>query len=150
MLAHTEQQLRREPAGWYVGFANCRDEFVKDLLRQMYTRPAFLPPETADAHTDWIFFGAPGPGAAMHQDQISEPSWQAQIRGRKRWRLEPPGECSYQCQPLEVVVEPGDIIVLDTFLWFHATEVLGSETSITIGAEYGGEAEADRWDKPGS
>ena len=58
--------------------------------------------------------------------------------GRKRWTLDPPPECRHECAgPFSVVMEPGDIIVLDTHRWFHATHVLGTSMSITIGAEYG-------------
>jgi hypothetical protein len=40
---------------------------------------------------------------------VEHPSWQAQLRGRKKWTLEPPPECYYQCGRLEVTVEPGEI-----------------------------------------
>lgn len=37
------------------------------------------------------------------------PSWQAQLSGRKLWKLAPPPECYYECEEVEVVVEPGEI-----------------------------------------
>jgi len=42
-------------------------------------------------------------------DNVEHPSWQAQLRGRKKWTIEPPPECYYQCRRLEVTVEPGQI-----------------------------------------
>lgn len=99
-------------------------------------------------------------------DNVYLPSWQAQIKGIKRWTIETPTECLYKCQEkYEVDMFPGDIsilnklliflfekcfiimffilyfkfcvlVVLDTNLWYHATEVLSDEISITIGAEY--------------
>ncbi|KAK4295030.1 hypothetical protein Pmani_032388, partial [Petrolisthes manimaculis] len=69
-------------------------------------------------------------------DHVGNPSWQAQITGRKRWSLEPPPECYTQCSPLGVIVEPGDIIVLDTNIWYHKTLIVSQELSITIGSEY--------------
>jgi hypothetical protein len=42
-------------------------------------------------------------------DNVEHPSWQAQLRGRKKWTLEPPPECYYQCESLEITVEPGEI-----------------------------------------
>ena len=43
-------------------------------------------------------------------DNVEHPSWQAQITGTKKWTLEPPPECYYECHSsLEVVVDPGDI-----------------------------------------
>lgn len=42
-------------------------------------------------------------------DDVDYPSWQAQIRGSKKWILEPPRECHYACSRLEVTVDPGEI-----------------------------------------
>ncbi|XP_068687108.1 uncharacterized protein [Montipora foliosa] len=70
-------------------------------------------------------------------DNVGNPSWQAQIKGTKKWTLEPPPECSLVCDPkLEVTVHPGEIIVFDTNKWFHQTDIMGKELSITIGSEY--------------
>ncbi|KAF3422912.1 hypothetical protein E2986_12773 [Frieseomelitta varia] len=69
-------------------------------------------------------------------DDVEHPSWQAQIKGEKLWTLEPPRECHYACNALEVVVHPGEIIVLDTNRWYHQTTIVSEEMSITIGAEY--------------
>lgn len=92
-------------------------------------------------------------------DHVSLPSWQAQCRGKKVWSLEPPPECHYQCQSMEVTVEAGDTsnkcysiilfkirtsflneiftpVVLDTNIWYHKTNVVSEEVSITIGSEY--------------
>lgn len=57
--------------------------------------------------------------------------------GRKRWTLRPPPECYFTCQDVELVVEPGEIIVLDTNIWYHKTYVVSEdEISITIGSEF--------------
>jgi histone arginine demethylase JMJD6 len=50
----------------------------------------------------YFFFGD------LKVDHVSLASWQAQIRGKKSWSLEPPPECFYQCRTMEVIVEPGD------------------------------------------
>jgi hypothetical protein len=43
-------------------------------------------------------------------DQVGNPSWQAQIKGAKKWTLEPPPECAHTCHSrMEVVVNPGEI-----------------------------------------
>ncbi|XP_071785168.1 uncharacterized protein [Asterias amurensis] len=121
---------------WYIGWSNC-DSAAANVLRQHYRRPYFLPPESESSKTDWIFMGSPGYGAHMHIDNVELPSWQAQIKGHKRWTLEPPPECYLECgNILEVEVHPGEIIVLDTNKWFHQTQIIGSEMSITIGSEY--------------
>ncbi|WAR11634.1 hypothetical protein MAR_025814 [Mya arenaria] len=108
-----------------------------NTLRKHYRRPYFLPRLSESSKTDWIFMGSPGYGAHMHIDNVQRPSWQAQITGTKRWTLEPPPECYYVCEDqLQVTVQPGQIIVLDTNIWFHSTLNVGSDISITIGSEY--------------
>ncbi len=43
-------------------------------------------------------------------DDVRLPSWQAQIKGKKRWTVKTPRECLYLCQELfEVEVQFGDI-----------------------------------------
>ncbi|KAK2588496.1 hypothetical protein KPH14_001077 [Odynerus spinipes] len=120
---------------WYVGWSNC-DSKIGTILRQHYQRPYFLPPTAESEKTDWIFMGSHGYGAPMHVDDVEHPSWQAQIKGEKLWILEPPRECYYTCNRLEVVVRTGEIIVLDTNRWYHQTRIVSEDMSITIGAEY--------------
>ncbi|XP_069757536.1 uncharacterized protein [Narcine bancroftii] len=120
---------------WYIGWSNC-DSSAATILRQHYKRPYFIPAISESSKMDWIFMGVPGHGAHMHIDDVDNPSWQAQIRGTKQWKLEPPAECYFDCSSLEAIVYPGQIIVLDTNKWFHETHILGEELSITIGSEY--------------
>ncbi|RZF36493.1 hypothetical protein LSTR_LSTR015295 [Laodelphax striatellus] len=120
---------------WYIGWSNC-DGRATDSLRQHYRRPYFLPDNAENKNIDWIFMGSPGYGAKMHVDNVNLPSWQAQLRGKKKWTLEPPPECLYECTKMSIVVEPGEIIVLDTNKWYHQTNIVSEEMSITIGAEY--------------
>ncbi|XP_063218652.1 uncharacterized protein LOC134528915 [Bacillus rossius redtenbacheri] len=120
---------------WYIGWSNCDDQVAR-ILRRHYDRPYFLPDTAENKKVDWIFMGSRGYGAQMHVDSVDLPSWQAQLKGRKKWILEPPPECYYDCQCLEVVVEPGEIIALDTNRWYHQTLIVSEEMSITIGAEY--------------
>uniref|UniRef100_A0A8D8NED2 (northern house mosquito) hypothetical protein n=1 Tax=Culex pipiens TaxID=7175 RepID=A0A8D8NED2_CULPI len=74
--------------------------------------------------------------AEVHVDNVRLPSWQSQLKGAKEWILAPPPECYYSCDFLSVVVQTGDTIVLDTNKWYHKTNVLSGEISITVGAEY--------------
>ncbi|KAJ8032491.1 hypothetical protein HOLleu_26032 [Holothuria leucospilota] len=120
---------------WYIGWSNC-DTRVMMELRKYYQKPFFLPDDSISSNLDWIFIGGAGPGAGLHIDLVDSASWQAQIKGKKTWTLVPPPECEQKCQELNVTVEQGDIIVLDTNLWFHKTEIAKGEISITIGSEY--------------
>ncbi|XP_049954702.1 uncharacterized protein LOC126470740 [Schistocerca serialis cubense] len=134
-MSEDRAKMRDGTKPWYVGWSNCDDRIAR-ILREHYTRPYFLPPTAENKNTDWIFIGSPGYGAHMHVDNVGHPSWQAQLRGSKKWTLQPPPECFYCCDPLQVVVEPGEIIILDTNRWYHKTLIVSNEMSITIGAEY--------------
>ncbi|XP_050395218.1 uncharacterized protein LOC126814229 [Patella vulgata] len=121
---------------WYIGWKNC-DFTIGSILRRHYSRPYFLPVLAESSKTDWIFMGSPGYGANLHIDNVGNPSWQAQITGHKRWILEPPPECYYTCTShMEVVVQPGEIMVLDANMWYHQTLIEGDEIAIAIGSEY--------------
>ncbi|XP_028167382.1 uncharacterized protein LOC114357798 [Ostrinia furnacalis] len=125
--------LSGEP--WYVGWSTCYSEETRKL-RSYYNRPYFLPKTAESDMVDWIFMGGPGQGAHMHVDSVKHMSWQAQVRGRKRWELAPPPECLYACRWLTFTLQPGEILVVDTNRWYHKTTVLPGDISITIGAEY--------------
>jgi histone arginine demethylase JMJD6 len=121
---------------WYVGWSNCNDH-VSKVLKKHYARPYFLPDESEMSKLDWIFMGTPGYGADMHIDDVSNPSWQAQISGIKHWVFKPPAECLHKCPwTLTADVYPGDIIVFDSNRWFHSTRIIGKQLSLTIGSEY--------------
>lgn len=133
-MSKEREQGKGKP--WYIGWSNC-DGMTANELRKHYKKPTFLPEFYEHARTDWIFMGLPGYGAHMHIDAIDIMSWQAQIKGTKKWTLETPPECYLTCKyRTEIIVEPGDIVVLDTNRWFHSTEIIGNETSIVIGSEF--------------
>lgn len=94
---------------WYIGWSNCNDDVGK-VLSRYYKRPYFLPDTSENMALNWIFMGGAGFGAHMHVDNVHYPSWQAQIKGRKKWTLMPSPECYYRCSGnIEVVVEQGEI-----------------------------------------
>ncbi|XP_026764666.1 uncharacterized protein LOC113523001 [Galleria mellonella] len=132
-MDESRANLTGEP--WYVGWSTCYDEETRKL-RTFYSRPYFLPTTAESDMVDWIFMGGPGQGAHMHVDSVKHMSWQAQIRGRKQWELAPPPECLYHCKWITFTVSPGEILVVDTNRWYHKTNVLPGDISITIGAEY--------------
>lgn len=45
----------------------------------------------------------------LQVDNVQYPSWQAQLRGQKVWKLAPPPECFYKCHELQVTIAPGEI-----------------------------------------
>lgn len=123
----------RQP--WYIGWSNCNPN-VANILRRHYRIPYFLPSQSEGSTIDWIFMGSPGYGAQLHIDLVGKPSWQAQIRGKKLWTLKPVPECYATCHELRLVLQPGEILVIDSNQWYHKTEVIGEEISIAIGSEY--------------
>ncbi|XP_050393957.1 uncharacterized protein LOC126811934 [Patella vulgata] len=120
---------------WYFGWSNCHEGIAK-ILRSHYERPYFIPKDSESSTIDWMFMGGSGLGAFMHLDYVERPSWQAQISGKKTWDLVPSPECENICHSMNVTVEKGDIFVVDTNMWYHATFVHPGEISITIGSEY--------------
>ena len=43
-------------------------------------------------------------------DAVNRPSWQAMIKGKKTWNIEPIAECVLECKRrLSITMEPGDI-----------------------------------------
>ncbi|XP_020812913.1 uncharacterized protein LOC110187784 [Drosophila serrata] len=127
--------LRPREQPWYFGWSNCHAETAEEFRRH-YGRPYFLPESSENNAVDWFFIGTSGLGTQMHIDNVRLPSWQAQLAGSKRWLLVPPPECYLQCKSFDVVVQQGDIIVLDTNKWYHQTFVEPGAISLTIGAEY--------------
>ncbi|XP_059152861.1 uncharacterized protein LOC131938739 [Physella acuta] len=120
---------------WYVGWSNC-DVTLANTLRSHLGSMQFLPKGAENEYLLWIFMGSPGQGAALHIDYVGRPSWQAQLSGTKNWTLIPSPGCSHACRPLTVIVEPGDIFILDTNLWYHSTFIQPGDISITIGSEF--------------
>lgn len=107
-MSESRASLEQGEEPWYIGWSNCNDEVGK-VLSSYYKRPYFLPNTSENMALNWIFMGGAGFGAHMHVDNVHYPSWQAQIKGRKKWRLAPSPECFYQCTDMEVVVEQGEI-----------------------------------------
>ncbi|XP_003737786.1 uncharacterized protein LOC100898298 [Galendromus occidentalis] len=120
---------------FYVGWSNC-DPSISEILQKMYDVPDFLPKDSERSALEWFFVGNAGQGAHLHLDRLDKPSWQAQLGGSKRWTFVPLYECYFACRQLEIVTYPGDIILLDSSIWYHKTEVFGPELSIALGSEY--------------
>lgn len=130
--SHTQKRNARP---WHIGWRNC-GERAAAILRQHYSRPYFLPPNSQESQLAWIYLGSPGYRETMNIDVVDQPSWQAQLRGSQRWFLHPPPECYYQCESLEVTLNPGEIIVVDTTRWYHETAVVSDELSIAVGDHF--------------
>nr|CAI5822565.1 unnamed protein product [Callosobruchus analis] len=107
-MSESRANLEPQEKPWYVGWSNCNDNAGK-VLQQYYSKPYFLGNNSEDIALTWIFMGGPGYGAQMHVDNVHYPSWQAQLKGKKLWRLVPPPECYLSCHKMEVVVQPGEI-----------------------------------------
>ena len=106
-------------------------------IKKLFSSPVFMDPDSTAEKRPWIFLGTPMTGAHYHIDNVDLSSWQAQLSGVKTWFLKPPPECSWWCPgPLETTLYPGDILVLNTNIWQHATQVIGNDLSIVITSEY--------------
>ncbi|XP_066249854.1 uncharacterized protein [Euwallacea similis] len=137
IFAMSEARVKNCPGekSWYVGWNNCHPTITK-TMRQYYPKPHFLPEDAEIPHEEYVFMGYDD-GASMHLDFINRLMWQAQLRGSKIWNLRPPSECQKICQPLNFLVHPGDAVLVDTRIWYHATTIPGGKFSLSIQSEYG-------------
>lgn len=131
--ARAQNEPGEEP--WYVGWGNCHPDILSKV-RQYYSVPEFLPEDAEFPATENIFFGYEI-GAVMHLDYIPRLMWQGQVKGNKSWHIAPVPECEDVCTQFKYYVEPGDVVLLDTRLWYHATKIPKGEFSLTVQSEYG-------------
>lgn len=122
---------------WYIGFSSCSNIINDDILKDYFISPEFLP-KSLNSQNIWLFmgFGREMSAAPLHIDQVGVPSWQAQIIGRKTWSVYPSFECEEKCKHFDILLETGDIFVIDTNWWYHKTKVEKGYFSLTIGSEY--------------
>ncbi|KAF7996579.1 hypothetical protein HCN44_002225 [Aphidius gifuensis] len=120
---------------WYVGWKNCHPG-VLSVINQYYETPSFLPLDAEVPQTNYIFMGYEE-GASMHLDYIPRLMWQGQVLGRKTWEVAPTPECDNVCERFTFNVDTGDVVLLDTRVWYHATIVRDKNLSLTITSEYG-------------
>ncbi|XP_026737837.1 uncharacterized protein LOC113501050 [Trichoplusia ni] len=120
---------------WYVGWGNCHPDILAKV-RQYYNIPEFLPEDAEFPATENIFFGFEI-GAVMHLDYIPRLMWQGQVLGNKTWSIAPVPECDHVCHKFDYYVEPGDVVLLDTRVWYHSTTIPKGQFSLTVQSEYG-------------
>ncbi|XP_006625108.1 uncharacterized protein LOC102672593 [Apis dorsata] len=120
---------------WYVGWKNCHLQIL-DIMKQYYNLPHFLPEDAEVPYSNYVFLGYEE-GAIMHLDYISRLMWQGQIIGNKTWSVAPTPECDNVCTRFNFTVYAGDIVLLDTRIWYHSTYVIGKNFSLTVTSEYG-------------
>jgi len=145
-MPQNQWKMQGDYKPWYIGWNVC-DRTKNDILQQFYETPFFIPEGSINLASTieemewkglWIFMGTPGVAAPSHIDSLVNPSWQAQIRGKKRWILKPPPECYWTCnygREISSTAEPGDILFVNTNLWYHSTYVLEG-LSISLGDEF--------------
>ena len=139
-ISEARSRLDSSEKSYYVGWNNCFSPTIAEIRRH-YSRPAFLPKDAETADMDWIFMGGSsaenGGGAPTHIDQVDRPSWQAVVSGAKTWSLYPPPECENVCEPvLKADMLAGDILVVDTNIWYHGTKAEKGVVTIAIGSEF--------------
>mmetsp|Transcript_29666 Transcript_29666/g.83649 ORF Transcript_29666/g.83649 Transcript_29666/m.83649 type:complete len:726 (-) Transcript_29666:129-2306(-) len=129
---------------WYASFVLNESAALQGALAQL---PAAVPlllerwggDLTEIRHTAnlWFFFGhnpsrsEPMAGRPEHTDKITHSgTWHAQQSGSKVWFLRPDaaaewpyGVCPRCPSPLVVHAEPGDLLIVNTALWYHRTEI---------------------------
>jgi hypothetical protein len=128
---------------WYASFIVQEDRaaYLTTLNKLPLAEPDFLRAARA-RHSDclWLFFGRNAGAAAMtgrpeHTDQITHSgTWHVQLAGTKAWNLRPNPDAHWPAgaaptlapaagQRLRVEARAGDLLVINTGAWFHATEI---------------------------
>jgi hypothetical protein len=134
---------------WYVSFVLQADERLVGTVESKLgaSRPMCLRNDTIDVTENlWCFFGQnrqaePMRGRPEHCDDIShDGTWHVQLAGSKRWLVRPNRERAWPAHTtaptlseladrLVIDVREGDVLMINTKLWYHATEI-----PCTIGA----------------
>ena len=126
------------PGAWYASCVLGREPAAIDALLRAV--PLAVPPSLAGAHARhsravWIFIGrndasAPLPGRPEHTDSVQhDGTWHYQAEGVKEWRLRPTDELLASAPPgtlpsrCRVLCERGDVLVISTRDWWHATSL---------------------------
>ncbi|KAJ8687895.1 hypothetical protein QAD02_023690 [Eretmocerus hayati] len=137
VFSMSEQRAMNLPGeeSWYIGWKNCHPQVV-DIMKKFYEPPHFLPDDAEIPNTNYIFLGYEQ-GAVMHLDYIPRLMWQGQIIGSKTWTVAPTPECDDICKSFSFFVDTGDVILLDTRIWYHGTQVEKGHFSLVITSEYG-------------
>lgn len=133
----SENRSKNEPneKSWYVGWGNCHPTILEEM-RKHYPKPHFLPDDSEIPSKEYVFMGYDD-GATLHLDFINRLMWQAQLKGTKFWHLHPPPECEKVCNTVSFYAEPGDAVMVDTRVWYHATTIKPGDFSISVQSEYG-------------
>ena len=78
-MPQNQWKLEGDYKPWYLGWENGCDERARDILKQYYETPKFLPKSSDSDGKQFIFMGTSGYGAFFHQDTLMHPTWQAQV-----------------------------------------------------------------------
>jgi len=133
---------RRTPQGaWYASFVvqHSKAALSKFLKSLPFSTPPFLRAASV-SHSDaaWVFFGRnpgqrPLQGRPEHTDAIAHSgTWHLQLRGCKVWILRPTAELKKRAKCLRGVghvrvrCKEGDVLCVNTRLWWHQTYIPSS------------------------
>jgi len=125
---------------WYTGWRVCQEKMIEKLSK-LIKRPHFFQDDSCIYGVPYIYIGTPGIGVnESHIDPHRSSSYQLQMSGLKRWMLEAPKECSSPLlcgsNIMEIEVEQGDALFVDTSYWYHSTKVLGDSLSYAVIFDY--------------
>ncbi|XP_031554788.1 uncharacterized protein LOC116291718 [Actinia tenebrosa] len=111
---------------------NCEKKAAREF-RQFYRRPYFLPPMVEADEGNWMIVSSGG-SKSLRVSWASTITWLSQITGQSRILLRPDPVCKKVCQPLSVMLKPGDSLLMANELWTMSYKPIGEEPVIAIGA----------------
>eukprot|EP00929_Paragymnodinium_shiwhaense_P084094 TRINITY_DN44946_c0_g2_i2.p1 TRINITY_DN44946_c0_g2~~TRINITY_DN44946_c0_g2_i2.p1 ORF type:complete len:337 (-),score=48.52 TRINITY_DN44946_c0_g2_i2:423-1433(-) len=129
-------------APWYASFIVQKNPAaLKDFMQALpFAEPPFLKTKRSQVrHSNavWVFVGrnsgvGPLRGRPEHTDALEHSgTWHLQLRGTKVWKIRPTDELRKRCPSLKSVksvkvrCEEGDVLCINTRLWWHQTYLPG-------------------------
>ena len=82
----------------------------------------------------WIMLTSPaGRCSCFKPTEVWPLLAQVQLRGVKTWKLRSPPECWMSCHgEIQTTLYPGDIIIVNTNIWFHSTKVKHHQSKMIV------------------
>lgn len=103
------------------------------LIRKLFPRPAFIPlPEEVSLLKTLIVTSAQAGAIEPGQRRRASPAqWYVQGSGAREIRLIPPNTCT-DCKPITFILEQGDILCYNAFLWRLQSLPVEGQTNINV------------------
>ncbi|XP_041366925.1 uncharacterized protein LOC121381652 [Gigantopelta aegis] len=106
--------------------------FDGQLMRKLFPRPKFFPPEVESSIVKDIMIDGPHSSEyPLHEGQPGEYGWYAQGKGTKTLLFTPLGHCQDKCYSFQITMNQGDLLTYPVGGWHVKSLVNGKDISIS-------------------